>query len=150
MSSAFSEPPDCAVKRRQRQAKVPPVPQPTRRARDEALSAPLRELASSEAPPALPSETDRLAPWAAARSTHHAVVSLDRGGAECSPTSQVQTAGGSLAGNEDSLISSTVDPRRFPALPRGGSSAVDPLRAVAFIEAPPLASVAEQIPTRPP
>jgi hypothetical protein len=149
MSSAFSEPPDCAVKRRQRQAKVPPVATNTTGAR-EALSAPLRELASSEAPPALPSETDRLAPWAAARSTHHAVVSLDRGGAECSPTSQVQTAGGSLAGNEDSLISSTVDPRRFPALPRGGSSAVDPLRAVAFIEAPPLASVAEQIPTRPP
>ena len=49
-------------------------------------------------------------------------------------TSQVQTAGGSLAGNEHSPISSTVGPRCFPALSRDGRAAVSNVRTVASPE----------------
>jgi hypothetical protein len=57
-------------------------------------------------------------------------------------TSQVQTAGGSLAGNEHSPISSTVDPRWVVALSSGPSAAVDPAEVVRFIELLSLVSMA--------
>jgi hypothetical protein len=73
------------------------------------------------------------------------LVGLARGGVDwawrghagasgLSLTSQVHAVGGSLAGNEHSPISSTVDPRCFLALSRDGRAAVSNVRTVASPE----------------
>ena len=70
------------------------------------------------------------------------------GASALSLTSQVQTAGRSLAGNEHSPISSTVDPRCFLALSRDGRAAVSNVRTVASPEGVISIKVCSGLPAR--